>query len=77
VDRPGKENQVENFVSRLDNKAENIHVDDKFPNENLFVISTNSPWFADMSNYLTTRKFPPHFSPKEKRRIFKMSSPYS
>ena len=43
VDRLGKENQVADVLSRLDNKGESIHVDDNFPDEILFSISTNSP----------------------------------
>jgi hypothetical protein len=73
----GKENQVGDFLSRLHNKGENILVDDNFPDENLFCRYTNSPWFIDITNYLTTGKMPPHFSPKERRRIVKMSAPYS
>jgi len=48
-----------------------------FTDEKLFAISTNSSWFEDIASYLTTRKFPPHFSPKERRRIVKMSDLYS
>lgn len=72
----GKENQVAYFLSRLDNNGENILVDDIFLDENIFVISTNSPWFVDISNYITIRNIPSHFSPKENKRIVKMSAPY-
>jgi hypothetical protein len=27
-------------------------VEDYFPDEHLFVVSNNSPWFADIANYL-------------------------
>jgi len=77
VYKPSKENQVADFLFRLDNKGENILIDEIFPDENLFSISTNSPWFANIANYLTTKIFPPHFSPKEKKRVFKMSAPDS
>jgi len=76
VYHPSKENHVVDFLSRLDNKGENILIDDNFPDENLFSISTNSPWFIDIANYLTIGKLPCHFSPKEKRRILKIISPY-
>jgi hypothetical protein len=61
LDRPGKENQVDDFLSRLNNEGENTHVDDNFPDENLFSISTNSPWFADIANYLVTGNCHPTF----------------
>jgi hypothetical protein len=56
VDRPGKENLIADFLSRIHNESENGLVDDSFPDEHLFSISTNSPWFADIENYLATRK---------------------
>jgi hypothetical protein len=34
-------------------------------------------WFTNISIYITTGNFPPHFSPKEKKRVVKMSGPYS
>jgi len=37
MDKLGKENQVANFPSRLDNKDDNIHLDDSFLDENLFM----------------------------------------
>eukprot|EP00253_Pinus_taeda_P023260 PITA_23260 len=42
VDRPGKENVVADFLSRLKTN-ENIPVDDSFPDEYLFAISAHSP----------------------------------
>jgi hypothetical protein len=71
VDRPGKENQVADFLSRLDNKGENILVDDNFLDENLFSISTNSPWFTDIANYLTTGKFHLTSHPRKRKGLLK------
>eukprot|EP00253_Pinus_taeda_P015881 PITA_15881 len=76
VDRPGKENVVADFLSRL--KTDNdIPVDDSFPDENLFAISTHSPWYADIANYLVAGKLPSHLSYREKRRIVQQSARYS
>jgi hypothetical protein len=52
-------------------------VDDTFPDENLFAISLQTPWFVDIANYLVSRKFPQHFSHKERYRIIRKSAPYS
>ena len=53
VDKPGKENGVADFLSRLALPAgEEGMVDDQLPDEHLFAISTLSPWFADIANYL-------------------------
>jgi hypothetical protein len=58
LDRPGKDNVVADFLSRIKNEDDDIPVDDSFPVEYLFALSVNTPWFADMENYLATRKLP-------------------
>jgi hypothetical protein len=60
LDRPRKDNVVAEFVSRIKNEDDDIPIDDIFPNEHLFSLSVNTPWFADMANYLATRKLPSH-----------------
>lgn len=52
-------------------------VDDQLPDEHLFSISMLSPWFADISNYLVTTKFPPNLSSREKRRIIRKRAPFT
>jgi hypothetical protein len=63
VDRPGKENVVVDFLSRLNINDDNSLVDDSFPDEHLFVVSSHSPWYANIANYLVVGKVPPHLSP--------------
>ncbi|XP_057853197.2 uncharacterized protein LOC131063406 [Cryptomeria japonica] len=78
LDKPGRENVVADFLSRLqlpDNEP--TLVDDTFPDEHLFAISAESPWFADIANYLVTCKFPPHFSPRERRKLVGLSGQYT
>jgi hypothetical protein len=77
VDRPGKENLIAYFLSRIQNGSENDPVDDSFPDEHLFSISTNSPWFTDIENYLAIGKLLQHLSSWEKQQIFKLSANYS
>eukprot|EP00253_Pinus_taeda_P035700 PITA_35700 len=76
VDRPGKENVVADFLSRLKNN-ENIPIDDSFPDEYLFAVSAHSPWYADIANYLVAGKLPSHLSHREKRKIIQQSARYS
>jgi len=53
VDKPGNENVVADFLSRLDLLVrEEGTVDDQMPDEHLFSISVLSPWFSDIENYL-------------------------
>jgi hypothetical protein len=77
LDRPGKENLVAFFLSRIHNEDQETLVYYDFPNDHLFVVCTNSPWFKYVANNLVTGKFPQHLSPSEKNRIAKLSSPYS
>ena len=77
VDRPGKENLVAYFLSRIQHDSDTKHIDDTFPNEHLFAVSVQTPWFANIANYLATGKVPNHLAPYEKRRIIVQSSNYS
>ena len=43
VDKPGKENVVAYFLSRFTNSDDILSVEDSFPDEHLFVVSTQSP----------------------------------
>lgn len=68
------------FLSRLHrthDESKEILVEDSFPNKILFVVSVRSPWFADTTNYLSTAKLPSHVTPKENKRIIKLSAFYS
>jgi hypothetical protein len=76
VDRPGKENVVVDFLSRI-KPDDDTPVDDSFPDEYLFVVSAYSPWYAGIANYLVARKLPPHLSHREKIRIIQQSARYS
>ena len=67
IDRPGKENQVVDFLSKLQTEGEDVLIDDDFPDEHLFSISIHVPWFADIANYLVSRRLPHYLSSKEKQ----------
>ena len=51
MDRPSKTNVVADFLLRINIDEELQLVDDAFPDEHLFSISVNVPWFADVVNY--------------------------
>eukprot|EP00253_Pinus_taeda_P013985 PITA_13985 len=78
VDKPGKENVVADFLSRVNLTAgEEETVDDQMPDEQLFAISVLSLWFADIANYLVSAQFPPHLSSKEKSIIMRKSASFT
>ena len=74
LDRPRRENQVAEFLSRLNNSGEVVPILDNFPNEHLFSISFITPWYADIANYLSSGKLPPSMTSKEKKRSIKKSA---
>jgi hypothetical protein len=68
---------VVDFLSRLTSNENEPPIEDYFPNKHLFVISTNTLWFADISNYLVAGRLPQHLSPKEQQKIIKQSWRFS
>jgi len=56
---------VVNFITRLNNEEKPFLVEDVFPNKHLFSLSTNTPWFADIANYLAAWNIPQHLSTRE------------
>ena len=77
IDRPGKENLVADFFSRIQHEDGTKPVEDTFPDEHIFFVSIQTPWFADIVNYLATGKIPNHLAPHDKHRIIVQSSNYS
>ena len=69
IDRPGKENLIADFLSHIQHEDGTKPVDETFPNEHLFVVSVQNPWFANITNYLATGKLPNQLSPHEKHRV--------
>jgi hypothetical protein len=63
IDRLGRDNLVVDFLSRLIHTSDNAPVDDNFPDENLCAISTYTPWYANVSNYIVIGKLPLNLHP--------------
>ena len=76
IDRPGKENVVVDFISRLKNNDDNSPVEYSFLDEHLFPVTSYSPWYADIANYLAVQKLPAHLSNRERWRIVQQSVMY-
>jgi hypothetical protein len=64
TDNLERENAIVEFCYRLTNDGDSIHVKYSSPNEHLFSLSTNTLWFAEISNYLVARKISAHLSLK-------------
>jgi len=52
-------------------------VGDSFPDEYLFEVSSHSPWYADIANYLVAGKLSSHLFYREKKSIIHQSARYS
>ena len=67
IDKPGEENVVVDFLSRVNFPVgEEGMVDDQMPDEHKFAVSVLPPWFYDIENYMVSSQFPPHLKREEK-----------
>ena len=64
-DRPRKENPVADFLSRMPKPINAAAVEYQFPDEHLFAVVVQTPWYADVANYLAVGKVPKHLTPNE------------
>ena len=56
---------IADHLSRLDKtveKEKGTEIAKKFPDEQLFLLSVQTPWYADIVNYLAYGVVPPEFS---------------
>ena len=69
-DKKGTENVVADHLSRLttDSRSDITPIDDYFPDESLFSIST-MPWYANIVNFLISGQLPAHWSTQDKRKF--------
>ena len=64
-DKKGSDNAIADHLSRLEKtakKEKGIEIAENFPDEHLFLLSVQTPWYADIVNYLAYRVVPPEFS---------------
>jgi hypothetical protein len=76
-DRPGRENLVADFLSRIPKTDDSLTVEDQFPDEHLFVVTTKPPWYADVENYLAAGRLPTHLSSRERKLIVQRSARFA
>ena len=71
-DKRGCDNVIADHLSRVErNKAEEEEAGliENFPDEQLFQLSFQLPWYADIVNYLACGVVPPEFSYQQKRKL--------
>ena len=77
LDRPGKQNTIADILSRTQNDKNDQPIEDKFPDKYIFPISTKSPLYEDIANYLPIGKIQFHLSPRGKGTIVHNTTSYS
>ncbi|RDX98437.1 Retrovirus-related Pol polyprotein, partial [Mucuna pruriens] len=68
-DKKGAENSVADHLSRIEREADPMPIRDEFPDEQLLHITTPTPWFADICNFVAASQFPPEASRLYKERL--------
>ena len=64
-DKKGSDNVIADHFFRLEKNAENeneTEIGENFPDEQLFLLSVQTAWYANIVNYLTCGAVPPEFS---------------
>jgi len=69
-DKKGTENVVADHLSRstTDSRSDITPIDDYFPDESLFSVST-MPWYANIVNFLVSKQLLAHWSTQDKRKF--------
>lgn len=57
------------LISKLSTGAHDPSINNELPDEHLFVITSDNPWYGDIITYLGTQKFAPHLSCDDRRNI--------
>ncbi|RDY05530.1 Retrovirus-related Pol polyprotein, partial [Mucuna pruriens] len=68
-DKKGVENSVADHLSRIEKEADPMPIRDEFPDEQLLNITTPTPWFADICNFVAASQFPPEAFRLYKERL--------
>ena len=68
-DKKGSKNLVADHLSRLHVSGMG-DISDSFPDEHLLAVSSHTPWFAHIVNFLVTRSIPEHWNRYHKDKFF-------
>ena len=74
-DKKGKENLVADHLSRILTEMETCPINETFPDEHLFAVQEEEPWYADIVNFLAIGDLPTDL-PKHMRDKIKKDARY-
>ena len=72
MDKKGCDNVIADHLSRIEKtivKEEGIELAENFPDWQLVQLSLQSPWYADIVNYLAYGVMPPEFSYQQRKKL--------
>ncbi|XP_070678183.1 uncharacterized protein [Malus domestica] len=68
-DKKGSENVVADHLSRLVHEEDVIPIPETFPDEQLMSIKVSEPWYADLVNFLVSKRFPSEFTRHQRDKL--------
>ena len=71
-DKKGSDNVIVDHLSRMEKPTEEekwIKIEENFPDEKLFQVLVQTPWYADIVNFLSYGLIPLEFSYQQKRKL--------
>ena len=71
-DKKGCDNVIADHLSRVEKptiQEEEREIAENFPDEQLFQLSLQTPWYADIVNYLACGIMPPEFSYQQRKKL--------
>ena len=70
-DKKGCDNVIADHLSIVEKpvvQKEEREIEENFPDEQLFQLSLQSPWYANIVNFLACSIMPPEFSYKQRKK---------
>ncbi|KAM1230448.1 hypothetical protein ACFX11_040754 [Malus domestica] len=68
-DKKGSENVVADHLSRMVHNEEPLPILETFPDEQLLSIKVSAPWYADIVNYLVSKRIPSEFTRHQRDKL--------
>ncbi|KAM2630616.1 hypothetical protein TB1_029463 [Malus domestica] len=68
-DKKGSENVVADHLSRMVHNEESLPILETFPDEQLLSIKVSAPWYADIVNYLVSKRIPSEFTRHQRDKL--------
>ncbi|KAM1476364.1 hypothetical protein TB2_037353 [Malus domestica] len=68
-DKKGSENVVADHLSRMVHNEEPLPILETFPDEQLLSIKVSAPWYADIVNYLVSKRIPTEFTRHQRDKL--------